>query len=300
MTTGSEINALDFVSIQDKAEALLGTGSGSRGYGQYVNSADVFSGNIITKAQWDALRYDIINIRYHQDGEIPPIVTVNKGDPIGYGANSPNSNYNTLLETAITNRFQLSPNQSVVTARGSASTSNTWTSSAEFILTVTFKDNDPNEGRYFFNSGGKIRITPNLVGGSGTAQVSAWKTILTSVGTQSFGAATDNLVNYYTLTNNWQTFFQRSLSTPYSANLYRMEAKTDVANNSLGTARILYIKVSLLDNYVDSGPEVPPGDAVNGTLSLSVEELKASGSLQPSGSFSINSPIYSLSSISTI
>jgi hypothetical protein len=42
----------------------------------------VFIGNTVTKAQWDALRYDIINIRLHQDGVVPVIATVNVGDPI--------------------------------------------------------------------------------------------------------------------------------------------------------------------------------------------------------------------------
>ena len=58
---GTQILAADFVTIQDKVQALLGTGAGNTGYGQTVLSADVFTGNQITKAQWDALRYDIIN-----------------------------------------------------------------------------------------------------------------------------------------------------------------------------------------------------------------------------------------------
>jgi hypothetical protein len=123
MTTGSDILAADYVAIQDKAQALLGIGSGSRGYGQTVQSSDVTIGNIITKAQWDALRYDIVNIRYHQDGVLPNIVTVNRGDPIRYRSDAPNTNYNTLVETAITNRFQIATNQSILSPAGSVSTS---------------------------------------------------------------------------------------------------------------------------------------------------------------------------------
>jgi len=291
--SGSQITASDFVTIQDKAQSLLGTGSTTRGYGQPVQSADVFAGNEITKAQWDLLRYDIVNIRLHQDGVLPNIVTVNIGDPIGYGAGSPNTNYDTLLETAIANRFQIAQNQSVVANKGTATTSSSWSVSATMEVTIPFANS--NDARYFFNSGGKVRITPTLTGGNGTAQVNAWTNFLTSVGTQSFGAA-NVLTNYYTLTNSYQTYYQNSLSTPYSANNINLSARTDVADNSAGIATILYLKVTLNDAYVDPGSPAP-GDLVNGTLSLSIDELKATGTLIPTGTFVITSPTYSLSSI---
>jgi hypothetical protein len=95
MTQGTNIFSAQYVTIQDKAQSLMGSGSATRGYGQTVQSSDVFTGNTITKAQWDLLRYDIVNIRFHQDGVLPGIITVNVGDPIGFGASSPNSNYDT-------------------------------------------------------------------------------------------------------------------------------------------------------------------------------------------------------------
>ena len=298
MTTGTDILAADFVAIQDKAQSILGIGSGSRGYGQTVQSSDVSIGNIITKAQWDALRYDIVNIRYHQDGVLPNIITVNRGDPIGYGPSAPNTNYNTLVETAITNRFRIATNQSILSPAGSISTSASWTSSASCVATVTFSN--ATDARYFFNSGGKIRIAALLEGGANTAQVTAWKNIFTSVGSRDFGADTDPNVNYYRMTNSYQTYYQTSLSTPYSANSFRLEARTNVSDNSLGTATVLNIRLTLADNYTDPGSP-PPGDLVNGTLTISLEELKAFGELLPAGTgnFTITSPTYSLSAIST-
>ena len=292
--SGSQIAASDFVTIQDKAQSLLGVGSSTRGYGQVVQSADVFTGNQITKAQWDALRYDIVNIRFHQDGVLPNIVTVNVGDPISYGASAPNTNYNTLIDTAISNRFQIATSQSVVTNKGTATTSSSWSTSAVMTATLTFANS--NEARYFFNSGGKIRLTTSLTGGNGTQQVNAWTSFLSTTGTQSFGANTNPITNYYSLTNSYKTYYQGSLSTPYSANNIILSAKTDVADNSSGTATVLYLKVALTDAYVDPGSPAP-GDLVTGTLSISVDELKATGTLTPSGSFAITSPVYSLSSI---
>jgi hypothetical protein len=278
---------------------LLGTGSGTRGYGQTVLSADVFTGNAITKAQWDQIKFDIINIKFHQDGNIPPVVNVNVGDPIGFGPSSPNTNYDILLEDAIVKRFLIAGSQSIIAAKASGTYSSPWSTQAQATLTVTFADS--NQGRYFFNSGGKIRFVASLVGAVSTPQVTAWVNFLNAVGVQGFGADTDPTVNYYTLTNSYQTYYQNFLSSSYSANSYRLEARTNVADNSTGTATQLELRVTLLDSYVDPdlafGVDFPPSDVVNGTLTISVSELKASGQLQPSGTFSITSPSYSLSGI---
>ena len=300
MTIGTSILASQFVTIQDKAQLLLGTGSGTRGYGQTVQSSDVFTGNNITKAQWDALRYDITNIRFHQDGTIPNIITVNVGDVINYGAGAPNTNYDTLLEQASANRFKIDGSQAIITAKSTESYSSSWSSQAQAVLTCTFANS--NEARYFFNSGGKIRINASLTGGASTSQVNAWRNFLASVGTRSFGADTGT-ITYYTLTNSYQIFYQSSLSTPYSANNYRLEAKTDVVDNSTGTATQLQIRITLIDAYVDPATSphtpstVPPIDVVNGTLTIDVAELKAFGTMIPSGTFTVTSPTFSLSSI---
>lgn len=299
MASGSNIEDTDYNTIQDKAQLLMGTGSGSRGYGQTVQSTDVFQGNLITKAQWDLLKYDIINIKLHQDGTLPPVVNVNFGDPIGYGASAPNTNYDIILNDAIAKRFLVASSQSIVAAKASQTYSTPWSTQAQATLTVTFAN--ANEGRYFFNSGGKIRFTTSLLGASSTPQITAWVNFLSSVGTVSFGADTDPAVNYYTLTNSYQTYYQSFLSSSYSANSYKLEARSNVANNSTGTATQIELRVSLLDSYIDPdvafGASFPPNDVVNGTLTIAASELKASGQLQPSGTFSITSPTYSLSSI---
>jgi hypothetical protein len=302
MTTGTTIFASQFVAIQDKAQSLLGTGSGTRGYGQTVLSSDVFVGNAITKAQWDALRYDIINIKIHQDGFSPSIVQVNSGDVVSYGPSSPNNNYDLILEQAIANRFAVAGSQSIVTAKASQTYSTAWSTQAQAVLTCTFSN--ATEARYFFNSGGQIRFSGNISGGSSTSQVNAWKNFLSNVGTRSFGASTDSAeVNFYNLTTAYQIYYTGFLSTPYSANQLRLEAKCDVADNSAGTATQVQIRITLLDSYVDPDtfnpgpPTFAPPDQVDGTLTFSIQELKAAGNLQPSGTFSITGPTYSLSSI---
>jgi hypothetical protein len=295
MTIGTNIAAAQYVTIQNKAQSLIGTGSGTRGYGQTVQSSDVFTGNAITKAQWDLIKLDIINIKFHQDGVLPGVVTVNVGDPINFGASSPNSNYDTILEQAVANRFQIAGSQSVVNSAASQTYTTPWSASLTTTLTCTFSTAD--EARYFFNSGGKIRFTTSLSGGSPTAQINAWTNFLASVGTRSFGADTGS-VNYYTLTNSFQIYDQISVSAAYqySGNNYRLEARTNVSNNSTGTATQLFLRVTLTDGYTDpataphSPGTIPPEDVVNGTVTITASELKAAGLLQPSGTFTVASP----------
>lgn len=291
MAAGDQIQDTDFNALQDRVQNLLGTGTGSRGYGQTVVSADVFNGNIITRDQWNAVRDDILSVRVHQDGNAPVIAAITKGSPINY---SLISNYDSLLNVADANRFNIGAGQSSVSSKASQSRTATWTTQAQAVLTITFANS--NQARYFFNSGGKIRITSSRSGGSASSQNNAWTNFLNTIGTISFGAATSPFINYYNLTNSYQTYYQTNLSTPYSANYYQLAASCDVADNSNGTATQVFIRVTLRDDHVPIGAGP---DATDGTVTISVEELKASGSLYPTGVWNITSPTYSLSSITT-
>lgn len=288
-----EIDDLDFNTLRNKIIEVVGTGSKTYGYGQEIKSSAVSKPQIITKEQWDNLRYDILNALIHQNGYTPNIVEVAKGEVIGEEAGDPLRAYDRSIDAARINRFQIAPGQSTVTAVETKTYTSSWSSSASMTVLIEFGSAD--EGRYFFNSGGKIKFTSSRTGGSSTSQNNAWTNILSETGTLEFGG-TGEVLNYYVLTNVYQTFYRATLSTPYSANSYTVEALCDVANNSEGTATSVTFRITWTDPYTDPGGP-PPGDAVDGTLSLSVDEVKASGSLQPSGSFSITSPVYTISNI---
>jgi hypothetical protein len=295
-SASNQITAVDYNTIRDKVVSILGTGSATRGYGQALQSSPVLPGNAITKAQWDALRYDIINIKVHQDGATPTIASVPANEPIRFGAGNPNTNFNTLIEQAILNRFALGGGQSVLSSKALTTHTTSWSTQASAELTVTFAN--ATECRYFFNSGSKIRISALRTGGVTSSQNNAWSNVLTAAGVQSFGAAVPDNNNFYTLTNSYADtiYYYKSASTPYSSNYYELAAKCNVADNSLGTATEVKIRILLRDDYVDIGPPAP-GDLVNGTLTFTVDEIKAAGVLLPSGNFTISSPTYSLSSI---
>lgn len=297
-STGAPIDHNDYDTIRDNVATLLGIGAGSRGYGQSVYSADVVLGNTITKAQWDAVRYDLVTILYHQTGVLPSLVTVNVGDPIRYGPGNPNIDYATAFDSAETNRFVLANSQSMISTAAEQTYSSNWHIQARATLTVTF--DNANNARYFFNSGGKIRFTSSHVGGDNTPQNVSWSNLLSAVGTQGFGADSP-AVNFYNLTNSYQTFYTFNSTLYYGGNSFTLEAKSDVSNNSSGTATVLTFRITWADTFVDRKfPPLQP-DNVNGNLSILVEELRAVGQTFPgggAGSFAIVPPIYSISSIS--
>ena len=290
----AEIDDLDFNTLRNKIIEVIGNGAGTYGYGQAIQSSQVFQGNIITKTQWDGLRFDLVNILIHQTGVTPTLIEVARGSVIGEDAGDPLQAYGRAIDTARINRFLLAAGQSTITAVSTKTYTSTWSSSASMTVQLTFGSAD--NARFFFNSGGKIRFTSTRTGGSSTAQNNAWSNILASAGVVEFGADSETL-DFYTLTNSYQTRFQSFLSTPYSANNYKIESLCNVANNSTGTATSITFRIVWSDTYVDAFPGIPPEDIVDGTLSLSVEEVKASGVLQPAGSFSITSPSYTVSNI---
>ena len=296
---GLQITAVDYNTIRDKVISIIGSGTGQRGYNQPIVSSPVFPGNAITKAQWDALRVDLLNISRHQTGVFAPLVEIANQAVVGFGAGSPNTNYDTAIDQYIVNRFHLGAGRSVVTSAASQSRTGTWNVESQCTLTVNFSTAD--NARYFFNSGGKLRFTSSRTGGSALQQNGAWSDLLnTSVGIVSFGAEAPVAANFYTLTNSFQTVYSLNASTPYSANYFEIAAlcNNSGGNNSTGTASTVTFRITWRDNYVDSGPGVGPDDRVDGTLTINVEEVKATGPILPTGNFTIASPTYTLSAIS--
>jgi hypothetical protein len=320
MARGDRILANDYNAIRAKVISILGTGSAQRGYGQPIFSSAVTTnepgargGQMITKAQWDALRIDISNIKVHQDGVLPPIVAIPVQGVIQHGTSHPNTNYNTIIDQAVLSRFNIAVNQSVIATKATQSRTGAWSSQSQCTLTITFNGGytvtnadgstftatGADHARHFFNSGGEIRFSSTRSGGASTAQNSAWTNLLNTVGIQRFGAITPAITNFYTLTNSYQTFYQLGASTPYSNNFYRLEAlcNNTGANNATGTANVITFRITWIDGYTDPGPPLP-GDVVDGTLTLSVAEFKAAGSLIQGGNFSIASAdTYSISPI---
>ena len=297
MAVGSTISSVDYNTIRDKIINILGSGSGQVGYGQTASimSSSVSAGTQVTKAQWDNLRYDIYNVLAHQTSTAPSIYQVSQGETIKYGASVPNTLYNTLADTALTNKFNIGLGQYVVVVGTYAPPRILgWTTSLSSTVTVTFASADA--ARYFFNSGGKLRFTSTRSGGSTSPQNTAWSALLNSVGSVDFGGnLPSSLVNFYTTNNTTdKVVVSATPSGVYSTGSYNITVRSNVVNNTTGGATELIFTVTWADSYTGNL------DLINGTLDLVINEVRASGVMLPSGNnpFFITSPTYSATAIS--
>lgn len=289
MPVNDYIRVPDYNDIRSTIINVMGTGSASFGYGQTVYSLPVSVGEFVSKPQWDALRYDIVNAIVHQTGTPPTIYEPAAGELIRYASNLPNFQYSTLANQANTNRFDIGAGRYAVEPKGTRTGVVSFSSNLSSTVIVSF--NNADQARYFFNSGGKIRFSSQFVDSLGTSQSAGWSTILQNLGTVSFGG-TSPAVNFYTLTNSPQTFYQQGISGTYSMNTWRLQAFCNVANNASGTATTITFYSTWIDSYTDPGLP-PPGDLVQGTMTLNVSQLRATGVLYPalvSNSFSVVGP----------
>lgn len=173
-----------------------------------------------------------------------------------------------------------------------------WNARLDLLVTVTFTT--ANRARYFFNSGGLIRFTASRASGTVSSQNTSWTNLLNTVNDNNFGAFTpssglspaDNQ-SFYRLASAYSTqYYSKSASSPYGSNRFQIFASCPgITNNSTGTANTIQFRVSFIDDYTDPGPPAP-GDSVDGTFTVSVSTLEASGNLSPAslGSWQIESP----------
>jgi len=386
------ISVSDFNNIRNIILAVMGTGSGSVGYGQTLFSVAKAANSVISQTDWDNLRYDIVNAKIHQTGAAfsattnasnssnrstiqfatssisfvilgmavytigLPILTVKyitsistvglntilglssptedivaSGTTINFGPGTAQDfNEGTSISASLINaydaladttddeasRFLVAPGQFLTVGANADNSplisSRTWNSttspqfwSNEISATLTMSFSNSNQARWFFNSGGEVRIQSSRTGGRSDAQNNAWSALLTTAGIQLFGAVIPtsgfspmNGRNFYRLTNTFQEFYRLTDSSPYTANRYVLEARSNVANNSAGTATSIDIRIRFIAGYTDPGPGGPPftNDEIDGTFSIVVTEKRADGSLLPSGRFTITRPTYSISS----
>lgn len=308
MAVGDFITAADYNAIRAKIAAVWGSGGTnpntgladpSFGYGQTLLSSDVSEDAIIYETEWDNLRYDIYNSLFHQTGTVPSIVDISAGDLIRFGSSYPVTQYGTRADTAIANRFNVGTTRFAF-ENGTVQQGNlSWTTQASVTVTANFAS--AADGRYFFNSGGKLLIQSARTGGAATQQNGDWTTLLSTAGIQYFSGT--GALNYYNLTNSFQQLYYLASSAPYSGNYYQINVRCNVANNSGGTATQVIIQAIYRDNYADPEPgdplNPPPGDVVDGTIEISVNQHRATGTTLPSGSVVVNGPSsYSVSAYS--
>jgi hypothetical protein len=138
--------------------ATWATGGTNAGYGQTA-VANVSAGTTVAStAQWASLVANTASAATHQGSSITAVSTPVSGGTITYLSAIP-----TNLTTIYSNRLNASTQGS--TSANTVTTVATWSSVATWTHTVTFANGDA--ARYFFNSGGQLKVTCSHPSGTG-------------------------------------------------------------------------------------------------------------------------------------
>lgn len=221
----STILAADLNGFLSTTNNVYGVGNSDRGYGQTaIVQGAVSVGGPIFDSHWTHLRNMVVVCANHQGTSIstlPPSGAFADGQPIiAHEQAAPSSNAYELANnvTAIdTNRLNVSgTSMTLTTGVWTVTRATSWVGSIIAEVSVTWADE--NHARYFFNSGGQIRMTGSEP--TGTWEGNLWNAALTTgLGTLKFAAhATTNTgtipgsaaIGYYELTDTYQIIFHDS------------------------------------------------------------------------------------------
>lgn len=310
-TQGAKILRAEYNNLYNTMIGVLGSGTSDRGYGQSPNAivTSVASGDKITRAHWANLRLDLLRIAGHQGlsenvawtsgtlTSIPALPTVTATTRISANVVNQFTSAATVLSDA-TNVFRLAAGQysdeSLITSTRTAS----WNGTIRHYFTCNF--GSANNSRYFFNAGGTIRINPSFAPSSGTSINNDWLVLVGNntnanpgVGTLCFGhtnttrftltssEAEISSIGFYDLTNSATQIYTRSGGSQnsfYAVNDYTVRVYSNVANNSSGTASIVYFECEFKDDKSFRDPLFTAGDeSVTGTTTNTVTIRRPSG-----------------------
>lgn len=223
--------------------AVWATGGAAAGYGQTA-VANVSAGQTVAAtSQWAALVSNTASAASHQGSSITAVSTPVAGGTITYLSAIP-----TNLQTVYTNRLNASTQGS--TSANTVTTAATWSDKATWTQTVTFANGDA--ARYFFNSGGQLKITMSHPGTTGIDLL--LNNLASNVGTvvqsaPSSGTVTISSTSYNGITKvggggNAPTISQNSgyyAMTTANANVFYQTASTGPAGY-LSTNINIFIK----------------------------------------------------------
>ena len=296
MAVGDIITATRYNALQTRVESILGTGSGTEGYGQSTASGQVVIGNTVTASHVNQLQTDIDRISRHQTNQaVGGIASIVIGDQIAdETSDDPDGTLKGFAdyETSMIN-LESSPNRFRLSALQSTSGSDPdtltfgptpWRNNLNGYFRVVFTS--ANARRNYFNAGGTITFVSGLVStatGGNVAKTNDWSTMLSNAGTVSFGynytttsnSGTGSAIGNFQLTSSEQQVFRKTGTGVYADNNYYIRAK-EVDNTT--------IEFRIWMNEADTGSTSgakgvqPIDEYVVGNLTTTMGFKRASGS----------------------
>ena len=262
--------------------ATWATGGSSAGYGQ-TDIANVSVGsNVAAVGQWANLVTVTANAATHQGTSITAVTAPVAGGTITYLSAIP-----TNLTTIYSSRLNAATQGSSIS--NAATYSSTWSTALVFTHTVTFANGDA--ARYFFNSGGQLKVTcshanntagvnlllNNLASNVGTVAMSSPVTGSITISSTTFngitkiggGGATPTISTnsgYYAMTtSNANVFTQAATTGP----AYYLATNINIKTKSNGTQGSNGDSGSIITIYT-TWDEVPDGYAVGAGTTTTV------------------------------
>jgi len=224
MSKGDRISTAAYNAVQNAAATILGTGSGTSGYGQHVSSIPANVGQQIQAQAWNNLREDMRRCWRHQTNTditntlasvsvLPPALQlITTSTSISATLLTQFTNFTSNVNSTgivqrkdVHNINQLDPNISIIATAPSRDTA--WNGTISSTITVTFSGYTPagaasaitpaNHMRCFFNAGGSIDIQATRSGGTSTGtpptKNETWTNMLNGVGKLSFKATSTSI-----------------------------------------------------------------------------------------------------------
>jgi hypothetical protein len=249
--------------------ATWAVGGSTAGYGQTA-VANVAAGQSVLAASWNALVSNTASAATHQGSSITAVSAPTAGGTITYLSAIP-----TNLQTIYSSRLNAASQGS--TTANTATRSTTWASALTFTHTATFANGDA--ARYFFNSGGQIKMTVshpsgtginllfnNLASNVGTVVLSAPSSGSVSIAGTSYNGITkiggggstptiDANKGYYALTTANATVFTQTASTGpsgYLSTFIRFIVKSNGTQGSNGDTGSVITVYTIWDEIPDN------------------------------------------------
>ena len=250
--------------------AVWATGGNDKGYGQPALANVSAGGTVFASGQWANLVNLTSNSASHQGTSITSVTAPTAGGTITYLSAIP-----TNLTTIYTSRLNAATQGS--TTSNAAVYASPWTNALTFTHTVTFANGDA--ARYFFNSGGQLKLTcaqanstaginllfNNLASNIGTVAMSAPTSgAVTIVGTSYNGITkvggggttptiSTNSGYYAMTTSNANVFTQLASTGPsgYLSTFIRVIAKSNGTQGSNGDAGSVITLYTVWDEVPD-------------------------------------------------
>jgi hypothetical protein len=259
--------------------AVWATGGGAFGYGQTALANVTVGQTVASTGQWATLVANTASAATHQGSSITAVTAPVAGGTI------------TFLSAIPTNLTTISTNKLNAATQGSTGTPNTvtrgttWSSALTFTHTATFANGDA--ARYFFNSGGQLKLTfaqPN-----GTSMANAYNSLANACGTLVISAPSSGTITvagtsytgftkiggsgtpspyttntgYYALTTSNANVFLQTTGTPagYTTSFINVLVKSNGTQGSNGDAGSVITIYTVWDE-IPNGLTVTAGSAV--------------------------------------